>query len=280
MEILTRKSNLVKVNQEAQKAGLVRSNVSFYKKAQGYTAIGTPNYLEVITHKKVYLSLFRKLKDVHVTIPEESENSAGNQQESTEGAYLIGDKWVEYLDNAKIENEIEISSNINDSHMHNRTLILLLNDKLVLYSKYLKKIQEIGLKMKYAEKMSIATHKNKTVMAIVSSTEQCALIVYDKDVVKDMKVSKRTKEVKIVEDKGEVYVVMAESNKIRIVGAFTELDKTVETDHIKSICQIEYSNGVIYTASPEGVVCTMAIEDNEATAVYVDVEGIDKIGVQ
>lgn len=278
MEILTRKSNLVHIKRETEETAILQNNVSFYKKTEEYKVISTPNYMEILSDKKLYLSLYRKLKNVHVIAPSKSENAKQNQ-ENTLSVYLVGDKWIEHLEGEKIENEVETQININDSHMHNRTLIILQNDRMVLYSRKLKKIQEIPLQLKYAERMSIAVHKGKTVMGILSVTERRVLVICEKDIIKDIKISKQTKEMKIVEDGEHMYVILADGNRIRIVDIFGEGERTAETDHIKSILQIEYKDRIIYTASPEGIICTMGIEEKESTAVYVDSEGIVRMGV-
>lgn len=279
MEILTRKSNLVRIKRETEETEIAQDNVCFYKKTEAYRVVSTPNYVEILSDKKVYLGLFRKLKNVHVIAPSKSENINPKNQENTRSIYLVGDKWVEHLEDQLIENEIETQTNINDSCMYKGALILLLNDKMVLYSRTLKKIQEIPLELKYAERMSIIQHKEKTLMGILSISERRAIVVCDKQIVKDIKISKRTKEIKIVEENDSAYIILADGNKIRIVGVFDEKDTTVETDHIGSICQIEHADRTIYTASPEGIICTMALEEKESTAVYVDSEGILRMGV-
>lgn len=271
MEVLTRKNNLIRIDTSTQEVSLVRSNISFFKKTEEYTALGTPNYLEISAGKKVLLSLFRKVKDVHVVLRKEKTE--------TLGIYLIGEKWVEYLENTEIQNELELKYNINYSCIYEKTLFLLSNEKLSLYNKHLKKLHEIPLKIKYADSISILSYQEKSLVGLLSGTERKAVIIHGKDTVKEIRVSKHSKEIKIVEYMEEVYAIIAEGTKIKVVGIFNEIEKVVETDHINAISQIEYVNGIVYSVSCEGIICSFALKENEAIGIYVDAEGIERIGV-
>ncbi|EHY65560.1 hypothetical protein NERG_01167 [Nematocida ausubeli] len=273
MEVLTRKNNLLRINSTTGKVSVVRNNITMYKKTDEYTVLATPNYLEVLSGKKLYLSLFRKVNNVHI-LP-----NPGAQTKNSVRIYLIGDRYIEYLEDTQIQSEVETSRNINDTCIYNNIIIALQNSKITLYSKYLKKLDEIKVSMKYCEKISIVEHNGKGLVAVLSSTERRVLLIYGKEVAKDISVSKQAKNIKIVTWKDKPMCLISEGNAVRVVSAFDEEDRIVETEHISNITQIEYKDNTVYTISSEGIVCSFSMDETLATAIYVDAEGLESIGV-
>ncbi|OAG33668.1 hypothetical protein NEIG_02076 [Nematocida sp. ERTm5] len=273
MEILTRKNNLLRINSTNGDISVIRNNITMYRKSGKYSILTTPNYLEVLANKKIYLSLFREVNNVHV-IP-----NTDVKGKTSLNIYLIGDKYIEHLEDTVIQSDVDTKRTINDSCIYSNVLVVLHNSKIVIYNKYLKKLSDIPMQMKYCEKMSIIEYNGKGLMGILSSTERRALIIYDKDIMKDIKLTKKSKSIKVVTHSDKPFCILTEGNQIRIIDILGDNDRTVETEHINSIIQVEYRDGIIYTISTEGIVCSLGMEETLSTAVYVDAEGIESIGL-
>ncbi|KAH9385899.1 uncharacterized protein NEMAJ01_0795 [Nematocida major] len=269
MEVLTRKHDLLAVSVEKKEASLLRSNLSFYKKTGTFTAYGTQNYVEITTDKTVFLSLREKLRDIHVIL--EKEKSL---------VFLVGDRTVECFEGEISRGELELSSPILCVQVHRNALLILTKNILKVYNKNLKKIQDISLPLKFPESFSILEVGSESVLAVLSRSERTCVLLSGGKVVKTLSVASGSYCVCVFPGNNGPFCAITVKNAIRVVGVFSEFDSTAESDHIGRIESVRYSEGLLYTASREGVICTMKPGDSEACAIYVESQGISSVGLE
>ncbi|KAI5171163.1 hypothetical protein NEFER03_0565 [Nematocida sp. LUAm3] len=269
MDILTKTGRVLNISTEHQEVHEVKNKVSFYKRTEEYEVTQYGAYLEVNSKKiNIKVSIYREIRDVFIL---------------KDKIILVGDNWMELFSGEKLEKEKEFKEPIIDVKSVKGLLMVLFREKLSIISPSLKEMKKQKIQISYPEKLFVY-EKEKLFIGILSATERTAYVFSsDGALVKKMKVSRKPTAALLFKKNESIFLCVANKNQLQISPLDSEKDqKTLETDHITDIFQIEYleETEAIYSVSKEGVLCEVKLEEKEAAAVYVDQEGIERIFLQ
>jgi len=264
MNILTKRNELLKVELDRERVEVEGEGVVFWKKGREYRAVGSEEYLEIEGEKTTRIHLFRKIEDVLVI---------GDR------IYLVGDRWIEYLERSKLVKEREFAEKIVGVGVFEEMIVVLQQERLLVLDRRLKDVGRTRISVRYPEKLLITEDK---IMGILSATEKTVfLFTTSGSEIKKIRTEGRPSAFAVFKENGETYVAVAHGTKIRVEGVTRSFEREAETDHVTGIFEVKYSekDKAIYSASKEGIVCRTELERGDGEAVYVESAGIEKIDV-